>query len=101
MTAIPTPDEGAPIQRPTRSLHNRRAETTKKPAGAYTREGTVSVKLGADLKKRTDNALAFAGPHVGITTLADFMREAVEEYVTKLEKKHNQGEPFPEVAKKK
>lgn len=100
-TAIPTPDEGAPIERRPRSIHRRRTEAVPKPAAGYSREGTVSVKLGADRKERTDNALAFAGPHVGITTLADLIREAVDAYVTTLEKEHNNGEPFPAVPKKK
>lgn len=100
MTAIPTPDEGAPITRRSRNLHSRRADAPKKPASGYTREGTVSVKLGADRKERTDNAVAFAGPYVGITTLADLIREAVDTYVTQLEKDHNGGKPFPAVPKK-
>ena len=98
MTAIPTPEEPAPIQRRSRNLHSRRAEApaTKK----YNREGTVSVKLGTELKDRVDNALAFGGPHVGITTLADFIREAVSQYVTTLEAEVNDGKPFPDVPRR-
>lgn len=96
MTTIPTPEEPAPIQRRTRNIHAGRAEAPKK----YNRDGTVSVKLGTDLKDRVDNALAFGGPHVGITTLADFLREAVKQYIDTLEKDVNDGKPFPEIPKR-
>ena len=99
MTSIPTPDEPAPIQRRERNLHSRRPEAAKKARG-YSRDGTVSVKLGPELKSRTDNALAFGGPHVGITTLADFLREAVQHYITHLEDTVNDGKPFPDVPKR-
>ena len=96
MTSIPTPEEPAPIQRRKRNLHSGRAEAPKK----YNRDGTVSVKLGQELKDRVDNALAFGGPHVGITTLADFIREAVGQYIDTLESDVNAGKPFPEVPKR-
>ena len=60
----------------------------------------MSGNLGTELKDRVDNALAFGGPHVGITTLADFIREAVSQYVTTLEAEVNDGKPFPDVPRR-
>lgn len=97
--AIPTPEESAPIQRK-RNQHRRRPEAQAKSAGGYTRAGSVTVKLGEELKDRTDNARAFAGAHVGATSLAELIRQAVDQYVTQLEKEHNGGQPFPDVPKK-
>lgn len=93
---IPTPEEQT-ITRRKRSVHNTRPEKTAKSDDKYTRDHMISLKLGSDLKTRLDAALDNVGPREGKRTLADMVRTAVNDYVTELENRHNDGKPFPDL----
>ena len=63
----------------------------------YTREASISLKLGAELKERVDNTRLAVGYLTGASTVADFTRAALRAYVDELERRYNDGEPFPPV----
>ena len=100
---IPLPDETTAAPK-TRNMHARRPEARRpqntaepqQPKAGYDRQHSIALKLGGELKANLDAARLRTAYATGSTTVADFVRDAIQAHITELEKKYNNGRSFLE-----
>lgn len=73
------------------------AERNKRLAGSK----DVLLSLPEDLAKRMESAVAYTYPHTGINQQSAFIRWAITKLCAEMEARYNDGNPWPEVPKRK
>ena len=61
----------------------------------------VLVALPDALKKRMESVIAYTYPHTGINQQSVFIRAAIAKSCAELEARFNNGDPWPEIPKRK
>lgn len=75
------------------------ADTSASPAVEYKRLGgsrDILLSVPEDLKERMVNTITWTQPHTGIGQQQKFIRKAILDLCERLERDHNQGNPFPQ-----
>ncbi|MFI7074251.1 hypothetical protein ACIOFT_27010 [Micromonospora chalcea] len=72
----------------------RRDSDAPAASGDTPKDRPISAKIGKDTAERAMNAF-YSAPH-GLPRWRDYLEQALAEYTERLEREHNNGEPFPQ-----
>lgn len=86
--------QSLPAQRKSRPTPPAESAAAAARRGGYTRDHSVSLKIGADLFDRMEGALNTVPGQIGCRTKAEFVRKALDTYLDGLEAEYNAGAPF-------